>query len=63
MNRRETVPAIVKKKALPEFRSEDEEREFWHTHDSTEFIDWRSADRRNFPCPADRLKKELRRTS
>ena len=35
-------------KPAPEFQSEDEEREFWATHDSTEFIDWRSARRRTF---------------
>jgi predicted DNA binding CopG/RHH family protein len=29
------------KKALPKFKSEDAEREFWARHDSTEFIDWR----------------------
>jgi hypothetical protein len=27
------------KKQIPEFRSEEEEREFWATHNSTEFID------------------------
>jgi predicted DNA binding CopG/RHH family protein len=38
-----------KKKPIPEFRSEDEEREFWATHDSTGYIDWQSARRRKFP--------------
>jgi CopG antitoxin of type II toxin-antitoxin system len=33
------------KKALPKFRSEDAEREFWAKHDSTEFIDWPKAKR------------------
>ncbi len=33
------------KKALPKFKSEDAEREFWATHDSTEFVDWRKAKR------------------
>lgn len=28
------------KKNIPEFKTEEEEREFWATHDSTEFIDW-----------------------
>ena len=28
-------------KKIPEFRSEDEEREFWAKADSTEYIDWR----------------------
>jgi hypothetical protein len=35
--------------ATPEFRSEDSEREFWAEHDSTEFIDWQSAQLRKLP--------------
>lgn len=31
------------KKKVPEFQSEDEERKFWATHDSTEFVDWKKA--------------------
>lgn len=27
------------------FKTEDEEREFWSTHDSTEFVDWTKAKR------------------
>ena len=34
------------KKRVPEFRSEDQEREFWATQDSTEYIDWSQAKRR-----------------
>jgi CopG antitoxin of type II toxin-antitoxin system len=34
---------------MPEFQSEDEERKFWSGHDSTEFIDWRTANRQEFP--------------
>lgn len=30
-------------KDIPTFESEDEEREFWATHDSTEYIDWSEA--------------------
>jgi predicted DNA binding CopG/RHH family protein len=33
------------KKKIPKFRNEDEERDFWATHDSTEFIDWHAAQR------------------
>ena len=36
-------------KAIPKFRSEDEEREFWATADSTEYFDWSSAQRVAFP--------------
>ena len=50
---------IAKKKAVPEFRSEDDEREFWGAHDSTEFIDWRGAGRQKFP----NLKPTLRTIS
>jgi predicted DNA binding CopG/RHH family protein len=32
-------------KPIPEFKSEAEEREFWQTHDSTEYIDWSKAKR------------------
>lgn len=31
-------------KDIPIFENEDEEREFWATHDSTEYIDWDEAD-------------------
>jgi predicted DNA binding CopG/RHH family protein len=33
------------KKKIPKFRNEDEERDFWATHDSTEYIDWGAAQR------------------
>lgn len=28
------------KKKVPRFKTEDEEREFWASHDSTEYVDW-----------------------
>ena len=30
-------------KKLPKFKSEDEERQFWATHDSTGHVDWEKA--------------------
>lgn len=38
-------------KPIPEFHSEDEEREFWATRgrDSTRFLDWRAAGLARFP--------------
>jgi predicted DNA binding CopG/RHH family protein len=30
-------------KEIPTFKNEDEEREFWATHDSTEYVDWDKA--------------------
>lgn len=32
-------------KSIPKFQNEDEEREFWATHDSTEYMDWSQAER------------------
>ena len=32
-------------KPIPNFASEDEERDFWANHDSTEFVDWSNAKR------------------
>src|ERR1700684_1428376 len=34
------------KKKLPEFKSEDDERKFWATADSTEFVDWQAGGRK-----------------
>jgi predicted DNA binding CopG/RHH family protein len=34
---------------VPKFTSEDEEREFWATADSTKYIDWNKAKRAIFP--------------
>jgi len=31
-------------KRIPRFHDEAEEREFWATHDSTEFVDWSQAE-------------------
>ena len=36
----------MKKKTLPEFKSEEEERRFWAKADSTEYLDWSSGRRR-----------------
>ena len=32
-------------KTIPHFASEAEERKFWETHDSTEYLDWTAAQR------------------
>ena len=34
-----------KREPIPQFSSEDEEREFWATHDSAEYLDWSKAER------------------
>jgi predicted DNA binding CopG/RHH family protein len=36
------------KKQIPKFKSEEEEREFWATHDSTDYVDWNKANRIHF---------------
>ena len=39
----------MKKKTIPKFKDEDKEREFWASHDSTEFIDWNNGERLILP--------------
>jgi predicted DNA binding CopG/RHH family protein len=34
------------KNKVPEFKNEDDERRFWATADSTEFVDWQSGKRK-----------------
>lgn len=41
--------AKKKLKKIPEFKNEDEEREFWPTHDSTDYVDWSQANRVRLP--------------
>lgn len=38
-----------KRKPVPDFRNEAEERQFWETHDSTDYIDWNKAERVRLP--------------
>jgi predicted DNA binding CopG/RHH family protein len=38
-----------KLKPLPHFETEAEERAFWETHDSTDYVDWSKAQRARFP--------------
>jgi predicted DNA binding CopG/RHH family protein len=33
-------PRSHQRKAIPSFRSEQEEPQFWETHDTTEYVDW-----------------------
>jgi len=35
----------TKLKPIPDFKSEDEEREFWATHSSVDYVDWSKARR------------------
>jgi len=36
-------------KKIPRFENEDQERDFWASHDSTEYIDWEQGRRVKFP--------------
>ena len=38
-----------KRKSIPPFKSEAEERAFWEIHDSTDYVDWSQAERVRFP--------------
>ena len=44
---------------LPKFKNEDEERDFWESADSTEYIDWKKAEKALLPY----LKPSLRKVS
>lgn len=36
-------------KQIPHFKNEAEEREFWQTHDSTEYVEYKSVENWKFP--------------
>ncbi|MBF0318193.1 MAG: BrnA antitoxin family protein [Nitrospirae bacterium] len=38
-----------KLKEIPVFKTEDEERDFWDTHDATDYFDFEKAERIDFP--------------
>ena len=39
----------AKRKQIPKFESEEQERSFWAEHDSADFVDWSSGQRRAVP--------------
>ena len=49
----------MKKNKIPKFRSEEEERDFWSSQDSTKYVDWPKA--KNVVLP--RLKPSMRSIS
>jgi predicted DNA binding CopG/RHH family protein len=53
------MPGHRSLKPIPKFESEDAAREFWATHDSTEFVDWGRAK----PVTFSRLKPSTRTIS
>ena len=40
---------MSKLKRIPTFKTEVEERKFWETHDSADYVDWSTAERARFP--------------
>lgn len=38
-----------KRKPIPRFKNEVEERRFWETHDSADYVDWNKAERTRLP--------------
>jgi predicted DNA binding CopG/RHH family protein len=36
-------------KSIPKFKNEDAERDFWNKHDSSEYLNWKSAEHALFP--------------
>ena len=50
---------MKKYKKIPKFKTEAEEREFWHNHDSADYLDWKQAKGANFHM-AEKI-KELRK--
>jgi predicted DNA binding CopG/RHH family protein len=36
-------------KTIPKFENEAEERAFWESHDSTDYLDWSKAKKASFP--------------
>lgn len=49
IERNENIMKKKKLKKIPKFRNEDEEREFWATHDTTEYVDATNAVRVSLP--------------
>ena len=40
---------MKQRKSIPSFENEDQEREFWSEHDSTDYVDWSKAETAVFP--------------
>ncbi|MBI3252350.1 MAG: hypothetical protein HYZ52_03395 [Candidatus Omnitrophica bacterium] len=37
------------RKRIPKFKNEDQERAFWSSHDSTDYVDWSKAKKATLP--------------
>jgi predicted DNA binding CopG/RHH family protein len=40
---------MKKLKSIPQFKNEDQERDFWTKNDSSDYMDWNKADKAIFP--------------
>ena len=40
---------MKKLRPIPTFKSEAQERKFWETHDTADYLDWSKAERVRFP--------------
>jgi predicted DNA binding CopG/RHH family protein len=40
---------MKKLKPIPTFKTEAQERKFWETHDTADYLDWSKAERVRFP--------------
>jgi predicted DNA binding CopG/RHH family protein len=49
MPRKTEKTSAARRKPVPRFRDEAEERAFWETHDSTDYVDWSRAVAAEFP--------------
>jgi predicted DNA binding CopG/RHH family protein len=49
MDRQDGPMSRAKRKQIPVFGSEDEERACWAEHDSNDYVNWTAARRRSFP--------------
>jgi predicted DNA binding CopG/RHH family protein len=38
------MPKATPRKPIPRFETEEQEREFWSSHDSTKYVDWSAAE-------------------
>jgi predicted DNA binding CopG/RHH family protein len=41
--------SVRRKKAIPAFENEEQEREFWAAHDSADYVDWRRSEEMRLP--------------
>ncbi|CAM0553447.1 hypothetical protein EHLJMEHL_03540 [Vreelandella titanicae] len=54
---------MSKLKKMPSFKNEAEEREFWETHDSSDYLDWSQAKSASFSklrCKRQQQRRDVR---